>query len=88
MYAVTLRLREWNSSTRDISGPLRADGSGKTQLTSGALYGSLPTFSPDGHLILFTGLASGNAELWVMNADGTFPHPITNTTGTQSYRAR
>lgn len=62
---------------------MRADGSDKHQLTSGPLFGSLATFSPDGRTILFTGIATGSPELWVMNADGTNPHPITNTTGSQ-----
>src|SRR4051812_34210950 len=66
---------------------MNADGSDKTQLTSGLLSGSAGTFSPDGKSILFTSSA-GNAasdsaleglELWTMNSDGTGAHPITHT---------
>lgn len=60
---------------------MNADGSDQTQLTVDPLYGALPTYSPDGSTILFTGFATGTPELWQMNADGTDPHPITHTTG-------
>jgi WD40 repeat protein len=46
----------------------------------------LPMFSPDGTTILFDGPGSGAAELWVVNADGTNPHPIISTTGTEVTR--
>jgi TolB protein len=60
---------------------MNADGSDQRQITSGPIYGALPSFSPDGRSILFTSNATGNPELWLMNVDGTDPHPITHTTG-------
>jgi len=63
---------------------MNADGSDKRQLTSGTHYGGLPTFSPDGTSILFTGLDTGSAELWSVNADGTSLHEVTRTTGSET----
>jgi Tol biopolymer transport system component len=60
---------------------MNADGSDQRQLTSGQSYGSLPSFSPNEKSIMFTGNATGTPELWLMNVDGTIPHPITYTTG-------
>jgi Tol biopolymer transport system component len=60
---------------------MNADGSSQTQLTFGPIYGALPSFSPDGKSILFTGYATGSPEMWLMNTDGTDPHPITHTIG-------
>ena len=65
---------------------MNADGSGKEQRTFGTIVGTLPVFSPDGMQILFDGPAAGTAELWVVNTNGTNPHAITNTTGSQITR--
>ena len=63
---------------------MNADGSHERELTFGLTYGALPSFSPDGNSILFTGYATGNPELWMMNIDGTNPHSLTHTTGSGS----
>ena len=59
---------------------MNADGTGQTQLTGDCGYDSGPSFSPDGSRIVFTrnvrdarflpGTAQ-NAEIFVMNVDGT-----------------
>ncbi len=36
-----------------------------------------PRFSPDGTMIAFTSEAGGNADVWVMAADGSNPHRVT-----------
>lgn len=41
----------------------------------------LPERSPDGRLIAFTRSGGGAAEAWVMNADGTGPHKVTDIAG-------
>jgi Tol biopolymer transport system component len=62
---------------------IRADGSHVRLLTSGPtgqndVYAS---YSPDGCKITFARSLAGQAttDLWVMNADGSNPHDITNT---------
>lgn len=66
---------------------MNADGSNKQQVTFGDLSGTTATFSPDGQSILFSSAAGGGqgslltgGELWLMNADGSNPHPLTDTT--------
>jgi len=55
------------------------DGSDQVQLTDGSTMDHGAAWSPDGRRIAF-GRADGDTglgmELWVMNADGTEPHPI------------
>ena len=43
----------------------------ETRLTALRLHESFPTFSPDGRRIAFVSMADGNAEMYMMNADGT-----------------
>jgi Tol biopolymer transport system component len=53
------------------------DGSPPTWLTDPKLEASSPTWSPDGTRIAFIGQDSGKLRIFVMNADGSDPHPIT-----------
>ncbi len=67
---------------------LNADGSGRVQLTQTPLWVTVqpdeakawnnvaPVFSPDGAQIAFVTDRAGRWEIWVMNADGSNPHPL------------
>lgn len=52
-----------------------------TRLTSGPALDLQPVFSPDGTRILFVSDRSGNENLWVANADGSDPRPVTTERG-------
>ncbi|HSJ52963.1 MAG TPA: hypothetical protein VLC52_04380 [Anaerolineae bacterium] len=60
------------------------DGSGLTQVTK---FGperivQSPVFSPDGKQIAFTTIAAGTAwEIWAVNLDGSNPHKVLGTVG-------
>ena len=56
---------------------VNVDGSAKRRLTDGAQ----PAWSPDGKQILFVGRRNSNADLWIMNADGTGQRRLTATPG-------
>jgi dipeptidyl aminopeptidase/acylaminoacyl peptidase len=71
---------------------LSSDGSGRVRLTETSVRAKLeqmvngqmpqawnnaaPAWSPDGSQIAFLTDRSGQWEIWVMNADGTNPHPL------------
>jgi TolB protein len=50
---------------------MNADGSGRTQLTRNEVRDENPDWSPDGKRIAFYSERVGNAEIYVMNADGS-----------------
>ena len=52
---------------------VNADGSGLLQLTDNddRVFDGHPVWSPDGRTIAFTSDRDGNAEIYVMNADGS-----------------
>jgi hypothetical protein len=60
---------------------MNADGSNRVRLTSDARFDIGPTRSPDGRMIASTRSAyPGDAgDIWVMNADGSIPRPLTIT---------
>ena len=53
------------------------DGGGETQLTTASDSSRSPSFSPDGSRIAFTRQGPGGGGIWVMNADGSDPTPLT-----------
>jgi Tol biopolymer transport system component len=61
------------------------DGSGLAQVTKFGpeRVAESPVFSPDGKQIAFTTIAKGTAwEIWVVNLDGSNPHKVVGTVGT------
>jgi len=68
----------------DLLGDLYAvsrSGGSATQLTSGMALDLQPVYSPDGTRILFVSDRSGNENLWMVDADGTNPRPVTTERG-------
>ena len=58
-------------------------GGEATRIMGGISFESQPAFSPDGSLIAFLSDRSGVENLWVANADGTDPRPLTEDKPTQ-----
>jgi Tol biopolymer transport system component len=56
---------------------VRADGSKLTQLTTDPSPDNWPTWSPDGSRIAFFTSRDGKEGIWVMNADGSDQHFLT-----------
>jgi len=46
-----------------------------------------PTFSPDGRRLAFTSGRLGHPEIYISDADGTNPQPLTYSVGDQNYRS-
>ncbi len=68
----------------DLLGDLYAvprAGGPATRITSGMALDLQPVFSPDGSRILFVSDRSGNENLWVVDADGSNPRPVTTERG-------
>jgi TolB protein len=57
---------------------MRADGSGKKNLTRNPARDQHPVFSPDGRWVAFDSNRVGDYEIWKMKADGTRPTKLTN----------
>ena len=49
-----------------------------TRLTNNSTYDGTPAWSPDGAKIAFTSKRTGRYQVWVMNADGSNQHALTN----------
>jgi Ca2+-binding RTX toxin-like protein len=64
---------------------MKADGTGRAQLTNTADYEFSPAFSPDGSKIAFvrSPTGGGHDDIWLMNADGSSQHQL--TTGATDY---
>jgi len=50
-----------------------------TQLTANEGRNENPTWAPDGAHIAYASTRGGRSQIWVMNADGTGKHPLTQT---------
>jgi imidazolonepropionase-like amidohydrolase/Tol biopolymer transport system component len=55
-------------------------GGEATPLAKGIAWQMQPMYSPDGKYIAFTSDEDGGDNIWIMNADGTNPHPVTTET--------
>jgi imidazolonepropionase-like amidohydrolase/Tol biopolymer transport system component len=56
---------------------LPIEGGRATRITSGPGFDAQPRYSPDGKRILFVSDRSGADNLWVVQADGSGPRPLT-----------
>jgi Tol biopolymer transport system component len=56
-----------------------AAGGDSRPLTKNAVRDQSPAWSPDGRTIAWTSCASGNLEVWLMDADGRNPRQLTQT---------
>jgi Tol biopolymer transport system component/imidazolonepropionase-like amidohydrolase len=54
------------------------EGGEARALTSGIEWDYQPRFSPDGEKIAFVSDRAGGDNLWIMNADGSEPHAVTD----------
>jgi uncharacterized repeat protein (TIGR01451 family) len=61
---------------------MAADGSNLRRLTTNPADDWNPAWSPDGSRIVFSSLRDGNREIYVMNADGSDQHDVSNMPGT------
>ncbi len=80
----------FGSSAAGLTGPLgvihapsdiyvaNADGTNARRLTFSGGLNAEPAWSPDGRSIVFVSDRYGPYQVWVMNADGTDQHPLTN----------
>jgi imidazolonepropionase-like amidohydrolase/Tol biopolymer transport system component len=59
------------------------EGGAATRIMGGLSFESQPTYSPDGSTVAFLSDRTGVENLWIANADGTNPRPVTRdrTTG-------
>ena len=56
------------------------EGGQAKPLAQGIAWQMQPVYSPDGKYIAFTSDEDGGDNIWVMNADGSNPHPVTKET--------
>ena len=64
---------------------VRRDGSDAMSLTPDSdANDALPDFSPDGRRIVFRSMRDGNAEIYLMNADGSEPRRLTHHEATDT----
>lgn len=66
---------------------MRADGSGVTQLTTGAVSDQTPTWSPDGQQIGFMRIVKDDIQIYRMEADGSGVTPLTAGTNINAHPA-
>ena len=56
------------------------EGGNAKPLAEGIAWQMQPVYSPDGKYIAFTSDQAGGDNIWVMNADGSNPRPVTSET--------
>ncbi len=67
---------------------IRSDGSGPVNLTPDSdTNEAFPDFAPDGRRIVFRSLRHGNADIYLMNADGTDARRLTHHAATDTMPA-
>ena len=67
---------------------IRSDGSGAVNLTPDSdTNEAFPDFAPDGRRIVFRSLRNGNADIYLMNADGTGTRRLTRHEATDTMPA-
>jgi PKD repeat protein len=64
---------------------IKADGTGKTQLTSDSANDNYPMFSPDGKKIIYVSNRAGSEDIWIMDADGKNKVQLTSGLSTDSF---
>ncbi|WP_292378136.1 PKD domain-containing protein [Methanosarcina sp. UBA289] len=64
---------------------IKADGTGKTQITSDSANANSPIFSPDGSKIVFVSNKAGSKDIWIMNADGKNKAQLTSDSASDSF---
>jgi serine/threonine protein kinase len=57
---------------------LATPGAQPTQIASSTLYDVSPAYSPDGKRLAFSSNRGGSREIWVSDADGASPSPVTS----------
>ena len=62
-----------------------ATGSNVRQITFPATPGGVPAWSPDGRHILFTSFADGDADLWMVDPDGSNLGHLTDSLGNEQW---
>jgi len=64
---------------------VKADGTGRIQLTSDSANDNSPVFSPDGSKIVFVSDKAGNEDIWIMDADGKNKVQLTSDPASDSF---
>ena len=75
VYNVNLWQVTLATPTRSVGPPVKFISSSRTQ--------TRPAFSPDGHRLVFDSNRSGTQEVWISDADGSNPVPLTAFGGPQ-----
>ncbi len=66
---------------------VNVDGTNDVALTSDDMDKAQPSWSPDGNQIVYTSLFDGSTEIFVMDADGTDPTQLTNSSNITYYNS-